>query len=261
MVDADDPRPDPTTGPPAGEPSAPPPAGSPPPPKKGWSTGAKVAVGCGALAMLALVILIVAIVAGGLFIKDKAGDMVGGLEAQAEATERVRALEAEHPFVIPPDGVVGEERAQRFVDVTDDAWADVGDLVDEMVERGEEIEARGETAGLGDIGMGLRGLGGARLALADALEEHEMSVGEYLWTGMILQRAYGFLEAPDQVGVPPENLAVADAHRETLAEIFDGDGEEGRPDKGFIFGIAWTMGAGEGVVREGLGLDTLMMGN
>lgn len=239
--------------------SDPPPPAAAPPPGKGMSTGVKIAIGCGILAVLAVIAASVAMIVGGMFLKNKAGDLAGGLEAQAEATRRVRALESAHPFTVPPDGVVGEERAERFLAVTDDAWEDVADVVEDMVDRGEELAERGRDAGLGDVTMGLRGLGSARVALADALEEHEMSVSEYLWTGLSLQRAYGFLESPDQSGVPPENLAVADAHREALAEVFEDGGEAGRPEKGFILGIAWTMGAGEGVVRDGLGLDTLSM--
>ena len=243
--------------PPAPPPASPEPTPGPkpsgPPPKKGMSTGAKVAIGCGVLAVVVLIVMVVAAIAGGMFLKNKAGELTGGLEAQAEATETVRRLESEHPFTAPADGVVGEERAERFLAVTDDAWGEVRDLVEEMAERGEEIETGNGRAGVGDMALGLRSLGGARVALAEALEEHESSVSEYLWTGLTLQRAYEALDSPGATGVPAENLALAGSLRDELAGIYEGDDA----DKGFVLGIAWTMGAGEGAIRGALGMDTL----
>lgn len=232
------------------------PTPSAPPPKKGMSTGAKVAIGCGILLVVILIGLVVAAIAGGLFIRNKAGEFTGGLEAQAEATQKVRRLESEHPFTPPDDGLVGEERAERFLDVTDAAWDEVKDRVEDLIERGEEIEDRGGRAGLGDVSAGLRGVGGARVALADALEDHEMSVSEYLWTGIVLQRAYHSLDSPGASDVRPGNRDLAESRRDRLAQIFEDDD---RSRKGFIFGMAWTMGAGESGVRGALGLDTLRM--
>ncbi|HUP21026.1 MAG TPA: hypothetical protein VM778_13895 [Gemmatimonadota bacterium] len=216
------------------------------------STGVKVAIGCGIALVVVLIVMVVVAIAGGMLLKNKAGDLTGGLEAQAEATRTVRRLESENPFTAPPDGVVGEERAERFLAVTDDAWDQVGDRVEEMAERGRQME-EGDRAGVGDVALGMRSLGGARVALAEALEERDSSVSEYLWTGITLQRAYESLDLPGASGVPAENLALAGAHRGELAEIFEGDDT----DKGFILGMAWTMGAGEGAVRGALGMDTL----
>lgn len=253
MPDAEDTR---STPPPA-EPS--PPAAPPPgagPPKKGMSTGAKVAIGCGAALVVGLVVLAVVVVAGGWFVKNKADEFVGGMEAQVEATETIQRLEREHPFSPPADGVVGEERAERFLAVTDDAWKRMGDRVEELVERAERAEDRGR-AGVGDVMAGMRGFGGARIALAEALTEHEMPVSEYLWTGLTLLRAYEELEMPTGAGgVPAANLALADEHREELAEIAEED-EDGRPDRSVVLAMAWTLGASEEAVRGGLGLDTL----
>ncbi|MFN2421615.1 MAG: hypothetical protein ABR527_09610 [Gemmatimonadota bacterium] len=246
MADVRDPSVPPSPDPAAG-----------PPPKKTMSTGAKVAIGCGILAVLAIVILVIMTVAGGMFLKKKAGDVTGGLEAQQQASERVQALERDHPFTAPPDGVVGEDRAETFIAVTDDAWEAMRESMEEVVERGEEIEEEGGAAGFGDAMAGLQALGQSRVALAEALDEHDMPVSEYVWSGLALMRAYEVLETPTaQVGVPPQNLELANRYRDELADIAEED-EDGRPDKSVVLGMAWTWGMSEGMLPETMGWDTL----
>ena len=231
-----------------------PPAG--PPPRKGMSTGAKVAIGCGIVALLAIVGVVVAIVAGGMFASRKLDEFSGGLEAQQEASETVQELEREHPFTPPTDGIVGSDRAETFFAVTDDAWDEMGEWVDEMRERGEDIDSRGGQAGFGDAMAGLQGLGRSRVALSEALADHDMAVSEYVWTGMALAHAYAALDQPPETsGVPAENLALAGEHRERLAEMGDdGEGSEGR---GMVLAIAWTLATSEGITSAIPGLDTL----
>lgn len=244
----------------APDPSTPPPPATPetPPPRKGLSTGTKLAIGCGIVALLAIVALIVAGVAGGLFLKRKADEFQGGVASQSEASEMIRELEAEHPFSPPADGVVGAERAERFLEVTDDAWEEIEDEMRDLGRRGSEIERRGGEAGVGDVMAGFRGLHRARVALAEALDDHDMPVSEYLWAGMTLTRAYEALDRPaPESGVPPENLDLAARHRTELAEIQATRHEEG--GKGMVLGLAMTWAMSEGNVRV-LGLDTLLQG-
>ncbi len=240
---------------PGAEPAGPVPTGAAPP-RKGLSTGAKIGIGCGIVALLAIVALIVAGVAGGLFLKGKADEFQGGVEAQTEASETIQELEAEHPFTPPADGRIDAEQAGRFFEVTDDAWVDMEEVAGDLAERGRDIEERRGEAGMGDAMAGLQGLGRARAALADALEENEMPVSEYLWTGLALMRAYEDLGRPaSESGIPQENLDLASQHRARLAEIDEtGDGEVG---KGMVLGIAVTLGMTDGNIGA-FGIDTLM---
>ncbi|HET6342783.1 MAG TPA: hypothetical protein VFG78_11455 [Gemmatimonadota bacterium] len=252
MSDADRTPPEPPTTPPPG----PPPSDATPPPRGGMSTGTKIAIGCGIVAILAIVALIVAGVAGGLFLKRKADQFTGGVEAQTEASETLQELEADHPFTPPADGLIGADRADRFFEVTDDAWQDMEEVAEDLSERGRDIEARGGEAGMRDAMAGLQGLGRARVALADALEENGMPASEYLWTGLALMRAYEELDRPaGESGIPQENLDLAAEHRAELAEIEET--EEDEIGKGMVLGIAVTWGMTEGNV-EALGIDTLM---
>ena len=233
--------------------SSPPPAAAPPP-KKGMSTGAKIAIGCGILAVVAIVVVIVAIVAGGMFVSKKADEFSGGMEAQQEASERIQELEREHSFTPPEDGVVGGDRADRFFAVTDDAWEGMQEWVDEMQERSEDIDERGGNAGLGDAMAGLQGLGRSRVALAEALADHDMPVSEYLWTGMALSHAHAALDQQAELsGVPAENLELARENRERLAELAQGSEQS----KAVVLAIAWTLATSEGVTSSIPGLDTL----
>ena len=235
-------------------PSTPPP--SVPPTKQGMSTGAKVAIGCGILAGLAIVGVIVAIVAGGMFASRKIDELGGGLEAQQQAAETVHQLESEHPFTPPQDGVVREDRAETFFEVTDDAWEGMQDWVADMEERSEDIENRGGEAGFGDAMAGLQGLGRSRVALTEALADHEMPVSEYLWIGTTLAHAYSRLDQPAaSSGVPAGNLEIAAENRERLADIADDSGDA--TGRAVVLGIAWTLAASEGVTSSIPGLDTL----
>ncbi len=244
-----DPSPPVTPGPPEAPPGA-------APPRKGLSTGAKVAIGCGIVALLAIVALIVAGVAGGLFLQRKAEEFQGGVESQTEASETIRELEAEHAFRPPGDGIVGEARAARFFEVTDDAWEEIEEDAEDLARRGADIERRGGEAGVGDAMAGFRGLHRARVALAGALAENDVPVSEYLWTGLTLMRAYGELDRPaSESGVPEANLDLAAEYRAELAEI--DETRDGQAGKGMVLGLAVTWAISEGDVRA-LGLDTLM---
>ncbi|HJU86756.1 MAG TPA: hypothetical protein VJ788_05255 [Gemmatimonadota bacterium] len=227
-----------------------------PPPKKGMSTGAKVAIGCGIVALLAIVGVVVAIVAGGIFVSRKADEFTGGLEAQQEASETVQELEREHPFTPPSDGIVDSDRAETFFAVTDDAWEEMREWVEDMQERGEDIDSGGREAGLGDAMAGWQGFGRSRVALSEALADNDMAVSEYIWTGMALAHAYAALDQPAETsGVPAENLALAGEHRERLAEMAD-DGEDAE-GRGMVLAIAWTLATSEGITGAIPGLDTL----
>lgn len=259
MTDVD---PGPSGTPPPSDPSTPvntTPPGAPSgtgPPRKGLSTGAKIAIGCGIVALLAIIALIVAGVAGGLFLKRKADEFQGGVEAQTEASETIRELEAEHAFHPPDDGIVGETRAARFFDVMDEAWEEIEDDAEDLARRDADIERRGGEAGVGDAIAGFRGLHRARVVLVEALAENDMPLSEYLWTGFTLLRAYGELDRPaSESGIPEENLDLAARYRAELAEI--AETRDGGAGRGMVMGLAVTWAMSEGNMRA-LGLDTLM---
>lgn len=214
-------------------------------PKKGMSTGAKVAIGCGILAVVVVLGIVVASIAGGMFLRRKAQEWSGDIEGQAEIGAVIDRLEAESPFSPPADGVVDAARAERFFAVTDFAWEQIEPEWDHLEERGREIGDRGGEASVGDVIAGVRGLTHARTAIAEALDEHDMPVSEYVWVGFALTRAYRALEGSDQGqqgagrSVPQANLDLAARYRDELVEISGGGPT---PGKSSVLGLAVTLG-------------------
>lgn len=232
-----------TETPPLSSPSPEDPA-SAAPPKKGMSTGVKVAIGCGVMAVVVVVGIVIASIAGGMFLRRKAEEWTGGFEGQAEIGEVIDRLEAGHPFSPPADGVVDLARAERFFAVTDLAWRKIEPEWDELEQRGREIGNRGGEAGVRDVVAGVRGLTHARTAIAEALDQHEMPVSEYVWVGFALTRAYRALESSDQGrqgidrDVPQANLDLAARYRDQLVEVSGGGST---PGKSAVLGLAVTL--------------------
>lgn len=227
-------------------------------PRKGMSTGAKVFFGCLALAFLGVVGVVVALAVGGVALKRGFESAMGSVEEHREATETLHRLETEHPFEPPADGVVGEERLQRFLAVTDDAWQEMQPWADDLRDlRDAARPFRGGLGRLQDVAAGARAIGGlarSRLALAAALDRHDVSLGEYAWTGLTLARAAEAREkgggATDQV--PEANLALVEAHSGELPGFDADDGS------GVVLAVATLWGVNELPMWEGLGLDTLV---
>lgn len=224
------------------------------------STGLKVALGCGGCLLVILVGVGIAVGVGGLWISEQAGDVVESVERQAEAqqeaSETLERLEREHRFEPPADGTVSPERAQRFFRVTDAAWGEMEEWAGEMEELQERLDDR--DAGLGDVGAAIRGYGRlaeSRAVIARALEDEEMSLYEYLWTGLTLSRAHDAMEAGSAEGVPDGTREVVRENREAVTELTgDRDDEIGREA---VFYLAWMWGSADASSIRALGLDTL----
>lgn len=229
------------------------------PPKKGLSTGAKVLIGCLGVLVLSGVVLAVAIGLGGLALRNQFQDFAGGLEQQQEASQAMERLAEEHPFTPPDDGVVTEDQLERFVVVTERAWEDIRPWAEDLEQlQRRSREREGGTAGLREMAGGLQAIGGfarARVQLAEALEEEEMSAGEYIWTGLNLHRAVEGLEGdrPSE-SVPEENLRLVERHRDRLPAFEDEDGE---PGPGLVLAVATVWGMTDLSTWQAMGLDTL----
>lgn len=263
--------PEPSSGPegPAEPPAGPEaPAGGPggggPGGDGGMSTGLKVALGCGGCLLVLLVGVGLAVGVGGLWISEKAGDFTEGVERQAElqteATETLERLEREHPFEPPADGTVSPERAERFFAVTDAAWEEMEDWAGEL----DALQDRlgDEDPGLGDVGAVFRGYGRlaeSRAVIARALEDEEMSLYEYLWTGLTLSRAHDAMEAGSAGDVPAGTREVVRQNEAAVAD-FTGDRDDDGIGREAVFYLAWMWGSADASTIRALGLDTLQAG-
>lgn len=188
-------------------------------PKKKLPTGVKVLIGCLGTVAVVTILGIVALGVGGFALKRGVDSVVGGLEEQGEATETLARLERDHPFRPPENGVIPEASAERYASVTAEAWERMRPWAEEL----EELDAQredGRQPGLRDAVGGVRAMGGfwrSRVELAQALEAQDMSLGEYVWTGLALQRAADVAAGrrADRA-VPERNLALAREHEGAL---------------------------------------------
>lgn len=236
--------------------SEPAPPGTPPG-RKPLSTGTKLAIGCGAVVLLVALAGGVALAVGGFALQRVVGSALEGVEGQTEATETLARLREDHPFDPPADGAVTEAQLDRFLAVTSDAWESMEPWGEEIAALAAREQDRDQPS-IGDMVGGARAMGGfarARLQLADALDAHDTSLGEYAWVGLNLARA---LEVPTDAeppsGVPAPNVSLARAHRERLPSLGNADGEAG---PGLVLAVATIFGMTEGATWQALGLDTL----
>ncbi|HSR41973.1 MAG TPA: hypothetical protein VLL48_07370, partial [Longimicrobiales bacterium] len=91
----------------------------------GMSTGAKVFFACLGVAVVGFVLAAIAVGVLGVGIWRGTESIREGVAGQQEASRVLEEVEAEHPFEPPEDGVVGEERLERFLAVTETAWEEI----------------------------------------------------------------------------------------------------------------------------------------
>lgn len=224
--------------------------------EEGLSTAAKVGLGCGGC-LLVVVVVGVVVALGGGWLSRQVEDLAGTAERQAEATETLDRLRRDHAFRPPEDGAVDRDQARRFFGVTDAAWSEMRDWAAELEELGRELEDR--EARLTDVGALMEGYGKlaeSRVVLARALEEHDMPLAEYLWTGGALRRAHDAMEeGPAGEEVPGATRSVIREHEDEIAELV-GDADE--PGKRLVLFFAAAWGSAEGSLQGMPGLDTLL---
>lgn len=229
-----------------------------PPRERGMSTGAKVLFACLGLTVVGIVLAAVAVGVLGFGIWRGADSIRTTVEEQQQAGDMLRTIEREHPFEPPDDGVVDEERLERFLAATDDAWEEIRPWAGDLAELREA--AASEQGGLGalrEMASGARALGGlarSRVALAEALAAHDMSLGEYVWTGIQLDRAVDAAEGDRATDdVPQANLELVERHAGELPRF---DSDEG-DDPGAVLAVAILWGMTDLSTWQAMGLDTL----
>lgn len=227
--------------------------------KQGLSTGAKVAIGCGGVVVLGLVVVAAGVIIVGSWFTERAGDFVEQAEQQVVAQETLERVQEEHPFERPPDGVVREDQARTFFAVTDELWAEMGPWAEELQTLAERVDAEDEPS-FSDMAAGLQGAGRfmeGRAIFARVLEDHGMAPAEYVWTGFSLARAHDELDYDeDQRIVPEENLTLAQAFDSEIRALVDPPEDE-RVARGVLLTSAMVWGStGDGMIHA-MGLDTL----
>ena len=230
-------------------------------PKKGMSTGVKLLFGCLGVAFLGVMALAVVVMVGGVALWRGADSVANRVEDQQAAAETLERIEEEHPFDPPEDGVVDEDQLERFLAVTADAWEDIGPWAEDLEALAQSpttSEGAGAMERLGGLASGARAIGGlmqSRVALAETLEEHDTSLAEFVWTGLMMSRAAEVRAGERRgEGVPAENVELAERYEGRLPRLRSGE----RNDAGAVLGVATMWGLTELSTWQAMGFDTLM---
>lgn len=163
-----------------------------------------VLVGCGVI----IVIGIIAIVAGGWFVKTKIDQGVKTVKniagsEDSEYGQRSAKLAKEYPFTAPADGIVPESQLTRYLDVRKAMFV-VYQQHDAEI---KQIEAHKDKPQASDLMNGASIVNDLRLAQVAALEQQKMSLDEYRymtnavyveWTAMVTKEAISKAN-PDQM--------------------------------------------------------------
>jgi hypothetical protein len=161
-------------------------------------TGAKIAIGCVAVAVAMGIVAVVAVGGLAFWAKGKADQFTS---EQSRIEELHRKANANR-FAPPADGTVREERLTRFLDVRR--------RVHVVYEKHKsELDAMSEKrqADFGDVRKGFVLINELRLAQAQALADLAMSEDEYRF---IVEQVYKTMwsEGKDPAGVPAANVAL-----------------------------------------------------
>lgn len=182
----------------------------------------KVALGCFAVSVIALFLLVAGLIGFGYWAKNKVAEVASG---GAEAQDARRAANSV-PFTRPEGDRIAEPRLVKFVEVR----ADIFSIYEKY--RGE-IESRvtkfkdGKSPDLGDISTGLTLMVELQKAEGLALAKHGMSEDEYAFiTGELYRSMWADLNSGEAGQKAIKDAASA---AKTVAEAMKSAGAEGMP--------------------------------
>jgi len=200
------------------------------------NTGAKIALGCGIVAVLGLIAIVVTIGFGAFWLKGKAEEVTGGLDGFTRKAEEMQEWEKKanaHPFTSPADGVVGEDRFLKFLEVRmqvhavyEQHQAEIESFAARTKDKkdlsmSETLEGAGRLAGLAaDV----------RLAQLKALAGVAMSEEEYRFIQMAVYQSAWASDMERETGqMPAEAMrqqmeTMPDEAREAMAQMRDSGG-------------------------------------
>lgn len=198
----------------------------------------KVAIGCFAVAVIALFLLIAGLIGFGYWAKNKVQEVAGGGPAVEAARKAANAV----PFTRPSGNIVAEPRLVKFIEIRANVFSVYEKYRGEIETRMAKVKD-GKSLDFGDISTGLTLMGELQKAEALALAKHGMSEDEYafitgevyksMWTdfgsgeaskkaikdaSQAAKAAAEAMKAAESQGMPPEaREALAKAGSEIAA--------------------------------------------
>ena len=173
-------------------------------------TGAKVAIGCGIVAVLGG-IAVAAVVFGGIWwAKGKAEQFTGNEKRIDDLKKRANAV----PFTAPADGIIHEDRLVKFLEIRKRVFAVYEQHKDEF----EAINKK-KQADFSDVTKGLGVLNEVRTTQAQALADVGMSEDEYHFMVEQVYKTLWASEVAKQSGGKSVSEAAGDVYDKAADEI------------------------------------------
>lgn len=198
----------------------------------------KIAIGCFAVAVIALFLFVAGVIGLGYWAKTKVQEVTGGGRAVEEARRTANAV----PFTRPAGDIVAEPRLVKFIEIRATVFSVYEKYRGEIESRLAKVK-EGKSLDFGDISTGLTFMGELQKAETLALAKHGMSEDEYAfitgelykstWTdfgsgeaskraikdaAQAAKAAEDAMKAAESQGMPPEaREALAKARTEIAA--------------------------------------------
>ncbi len=183
-------------------------------------TGAKIAIGCGCLVLLAAAGVVGVVGMGAWWAKDKIEEASGGLDrmtAQAEEIERFEKQANAHSYAPPANGVIPEARFLKFMGTRKQVYAVYERYDTELRDLQKKAELPDDKLTLSELwsaGGALAQMAGAiRLAQMKALAAAGMSESEYREIQVAVYKSAWASESETKSGRLP-----AEAVSETMSD-------------------------------------------
>lgn len=182
--------------------------------------GTRILAGCGCATLGAAVVVVAGLGLGTWWLKGKATDVAGSLEALTSTTDEIDEWERRanaHPYHEPRDGIVTEERLMAFLDVRRAVHAVYLTYEVDLEALQRSAEARDVTASASELvrlaGRAVRMFNELRLAQVKALAQAGMSEEEYYAIQTAVYLAAGAWQTSEATGALPAE-AVAGTTRQ-----------------------------------------------
>ena len=162
----------------------------------------KVAIGCFAVAVIALFLFIAGVIGLGYWAKNKVKEVTGGGPAVEEARKTANAV----PFTRPAGNIVAEPRLVKFIEIRASVYSVYEKYRGEIESRMAKVK-EGKSLDFGDISTGLTLMGEVQRAETMALAKQGMSEDEYAFiTGEVYKSMWA-----DFGGAEASKKAIKDA--------------------------------------------------
>lgn len=174
----------------------------PPDKEVSLGTGAKIAIGCGIAVVVAAVVATVALGGLAFWAAGKAKGKVEELTGEQRRIEDLQRRANANRFTRPADGVISEDRLQKFLAVRKRVYGIYETHQAELDAMGKKKETD-----FGDVRRGFNLINELRLAQAQALADLGMSEDEYRFLAEQVYKTM-WAEPNKSTDVPPANLAL-----------------------------------------------------